>query len=130
MKMRARAKNRHLAYCFLHGACKSRYTTLVAQLNKQYSRGLDQFPIDLNAAFNLLVTYVDEDKQQHKCDRDNDHDDKRNKLNKDKHYEDKKNENEVQFAFVHKVANWWTRTEMMWNVSIAAAIIMQTIAIQ
>jgi Zinc knuckle len=50
-------KNRALAIAFLKRADQARYGALLAELENQFSRGTDQYPPDLTAAYNLLLSY-------------------------------------------------------------------------
>ena len=51
------ARNRYLAFAFLRGADRVRYGRLQTDLENQYTRGNDQYPIDITSAYNLLVNY-------------------------------------------------------------------------
>lgn len=50
-------RGRALAIAFLKRADPTRYGTLWADLENQFSRGTDQYPMDLTGAYNLLLTY-------------------------------------------------------------------------
>jgi hypothetical protein len=51
------ARNRTLAALFLRNADSGRFSSLLADLANQYSRGNNQYPTDLTAAYGLLVHY-------------------------------------------------------------------------
>jgi hypothetical protein len=51
------ARNRALAIAFLKRADQRRFGTLWTDLENQYTRGNDQYPTDLTAAYSLLVNY-------------------------------------------------------------------------
>ena len=51
------ARDRYLAYAFIHGSDKSRYAELMIELENQHTYGNDQFPKTLTGAYNLLVNY-------------------------------------------------------------------------
>jgi len=51
------AKQRCMAIAFLKRADQRQYGSLWSDLENQFSRGFDQYPTDLTAAYNLLLTY-------------------------------------------------------------------------
>jgi hypothetical protein len=51
------AKLQSIAIAFLKRADKKRYGGLWSDLENQFSRGLDHFPMDLTNAHNLLLNY-------------------------------------------------------------------------
>jgi len=51
------ARDRTLALAFLKQADRRRFGTLWADIENQFSRGNDQYPIDLTAAYSLLVNF-------------------------------------------------------------------------
>ena len=57
LKKAVAARNRSLALSFLKRADKSRYGTLWTDLENHYTRGTDQYPKDLTAAYNMLLNY-------------------------------------------------------------------------
>ena len=57
LKKTAAARNRSLALSFMKRADKTRYGTLWTDLENQYTRGTDQYPKDLTAAYNMLLNY-------------------------------------------------------------------------
>ena len=57
LKKAAAARNRSLALSFMKRADKTRYGTLWTDLENQYTRGTDQYPKDLTAAYNMLLNY-------------------------------------------------------------------------
>jgi hypothetical protein len=61
LKKALTARNRTLALSFLKRADKTRYGSLWTELENQYTRGTDQYPKDITAAYNMLLNY----KEQH-----------------------------------------------------------------
>ena len=57
LKKALTARNRSLALSFLKRADKVRYGSLWTELENQYTRGTDQYPKDLTAAYNMLLNY-------------------------------------------------------------------------
>lgn len=57
LKKALAAYNRSIALYFLKRAHKTRYSTLWTDLEIQYTRGTDQYPKDLTAAYNMLLNY-------------------------------------------------------------------------
>ena len=57
LKKALTARNRSLALSFLKRADKARYGSLWTELENQYTRGTDQYPKDLTAAYNMLLNY-------------------------------------------------------------------------
>ena len=57
LKKSLAARNRSLAVSFLKRADKVRYGALWTDLENQYTRGTDQYPKDLTAAYNMLLNY-------------------------------------------------------------------------
>jgi hypothetical protein len=55
--VKSAAKNKFSAIGFLKRADIRRYGTLWTELENSFSRGVDQYPIDLTAAYNLLLNY-------------------------------------------------------------------------
>jgi hypothetical protein len=51
------ARNRTVAILFLKGADRRRYGSLWTDLENQFSRGVNQYPNDLVAAYNLLLSH-------------------------------------------------------------------------
>ena len=51
------SRDRALAIQFLKGADRKRYGNLLIELENQFSRGTDQYPPDLTAAYGMLVSY-------------------------------------------------------------------------
>jgi hypothetical protein len=51
-------KNKAHAMAFLKRADKGRYRQLSTELENQYTRGTDQYPITVTEAYNLLVNYL------------------------------------------------------------------------
>ena len=51
------ARDRTLALAFLKRADRRRFGTLWAEVENQFSRGNDQYPINLTAAYSLLVNF-------------------------------------------------------------------------
>jgi hypothetical protein len=52
------AKQQYLAIAFLAGADRAHYGKLLNELENSYLKGRDEYPTTLNAAYNLLVHYV------------------------------------------------------------------------
>ena len=52
-----RAKDKYIAYCFLHCSDPHRYGTLLTMLSNQYLLGHDQYPSDLTQTYGMLVNY-------------------------------------------------------------------------
>jgi hypothetical protein len=48
---------------FLAGACKHRFGTLKGNLNNDYLAGKDNYPVPLQAAFNLLTHYQEPEEE-------------------------------------------------------------------
>ena len=63
------AKLQSIAIAFLKRADKKRYGGLWSDLENQFSRGLDHFPIDLTNAHNLLLNYKAPPQQHRQNDR-------------------------------------------------------------
>ena len=55
------ARNRSIALSFLKRAYKPRYGSLWTDLENQYTRGTDQYPRDLTAAYNMLLNFKRQD---------------------------------------------------------------------
>jgi hypothetical protein len=53
----AAAKNKSVAIGFLKRADRKRYGGLWSDLENQYTRGTDDYPLDLTGAYNLLLNY-------------------------------------------------------------------------
>jgi hypothetical protein len=51
------ARGRTIAMAFLRGSDPRRYAALMSDLANQKTRGNDQYPIDLTAAYSMLVNY-------------------------------------------------------------------------
>ena len=51
------ARDKTLAIAFLKRVRESKYGALVTDLENQYTRGTDQYPNDLTAAYNMLLNY-------------------------------------------------------------------------
>ena len=51
------SRNKAVALAFLRQADRKRYGALWADLENQFSRGNDQYPIDLTAAYSMLINY-------------------------------------------------------------------------
>ena len=51
------AKDRYIAYCFLHNLDVHRYESLLTMLLNQYMLGNDEYPSDLTQAYGMLVNY-------------------------------------------------------------------------
>ena len=56
-KCKKTARNRTLALAFLKGADRRLYGNLWIELENQFTRQHDQYPIDLTAAYNMLLNY-------------------------------------------------------------------------
>jgi hypothetical protein len=52
------ARDRTLGVAYIRGADHTRYGILTAELANQYAMGTDNYPVDLNAAFSMLVNYT------------------------------------------------------------------------
>jgi len=57
VKLVAAARYRSIAVAFLKRADRKAYGDLWTELENQHTRGDDQYPIDLTAAYNLLLNY-------------------------------------------------------------------------
>jgi Zinc knuckle len=53
----ALARGRTIAIAFIRGSDQRRYSTLLSDLANQKTRGNDQYPTDLTAAYSMLVNY-------------------------------------------------------------------------
>ena len=51
------SRDRALAIQFLKGADKKRFGNLLIELENQFTRGTDQYPVDVTAAYGMLVSY-------------------------------------------------------------------------
>jgi len=56
-KCKKAARNRTLALAFLKGADRRLYGNLWVELENQFTRQHDQYPIDITAAYNMLLNY-------------------------------------------------------------------------
>ena len=56
-RIKVAAKNKTVAIGFLRRADRNRYGALWSELENGFSRGQDQYPCDLTAAYNLLLNY-------------------------------------------------------------------------
>ena len=59
-KCKMAARNQTIALIFFKRAYRKTRTGLFVELENQYSRGHDNYPLDLTAAHNLLLNYGDE----------------------------------------------------------------------
>ena len=53
----ALAKPKSIAVAFLKRADRKRYGALWSELENNYTRGQDQYPVDITSAYNLLLNY-------------------------------------------------------------------------
>ncbi len=51
------ARNRTLAIALIRGADPTRYGTLITELSNRYAMGVDNYPLNITAAYGLLVNY-------------------------------------------------------------------------
>lgn len=49
------AQDQTLAIALMQGANATRYGTLITDLSNQYTMGIDNYPVDITAAYGLLV---------------------------------------------------------------------------